>query len=220
MDIKQALSDILLKSLDFDQVVEDMSSEDISVIVHVLNMIEEKLIKADDNLYHIHVGGYRVSDKPMSISDIEAQHGSVKELESNSEVKLVPHTMKKIEFNQNGQWSLDKQERWSGKPAPTLDYAVMNKPKGSSGNERTLDYSQFNKPKGSSGNERTLDYSQFNKPKPQETEQVLDYSKLNDPSAQKPTWKTKMDPQKARETWNRINRQRREQVATGVIKDK
>ena len=204
MDIKQALNDILLKSLDFDQVTEDMSFEDISTLVHTLNIIEEKLLKADMPLYHIHVGGHRVSDKPMSLPDIEAQHGPVKELESNSEVKLVPHTMEKVEFSSNGQWSLNKEEPRSVKPAPNLE----------------LDYAAINKPQGSSGTERTLDYSQFNKPKPQEEEHVLDYGKLNDPTAKKPSWKTKMDPQKAKETWSRINRQRREQANTGVIKDK
>lgn len=51
----------------------------------------EDLSKAGEPLYHIHVSGQRITDKPMSLKDIVAQHGPVKKLESDGKTKLIPH---------------------------------------------------------------------------------------------------------------------------------
>lgn len=54
----------------------------------------EALDKAAENkLYHIHQGSNRITSKPLSLKDIETQHGGVKKLE-NSGFRLHPHEPK------------------------------------------------------------------------------------------------------------------------------
>jgi hypothetical protein len=59
----------------------------------------------DETMYHIHQDGQRLTDKPLSISEINEKHGGVKNVESAGFL-LVPSKKEKLTMAKNGQWSL------------------------------------------------------------------------------------------------------------------
>lgn len=66
--------------------------------------------KSEGESYHYHIiqNGYRITDKPISLQDINVKHGGVKKLESSG-FRLVPATKEKLKLSKNGQWSLIKE---------------------------------------------------------------------------------------------------------------
>lgn len=66
--------------------------------------------KSEGESYHYHIvqDGYRITDKPVSLEEINVKHGGVKRLESAG-FRLVPTTKEKLKLNKNGQWSLTKE---------------------------------------------------------------------------------------------------------------
>lgn len=66
-------------------------------------------MKKDENqdLYHIHENGVKITSEPMTLKDIHEKHGGVKHLESNG-FRVIQHKPEQIKLNKNGQWSLDK----------------------------------------------------------------------------------------------------------------
>lgn len=77
-----------------------------------LAVVKDDMEKAEP-MYHIHVDGYRVTDKPATLKDIVAKHGPVKRLEADGKTKLVPHNneVSKAEHcktSEHGQWKIEK----------------------------------------------------------------------------------------------------------------
>jgi hypothetical protein len=66
--------------------------------------------KSEGDSYHYHIteNGYRITDKPLSIAEINAKHGGVKNLEDNG-FRLVQVNKEKLKLNKNGQWSIEKE---------------------------------------------------------------------------------------------------------------
>lgn len=66
--------------------------------------------KSEGDSYHYHIteNGYRITDKPLSIADINAKHGGVKNLE-DAGFRLVQVSKEKLKLNKNGQWSIEKE---------------------------------------------------------------------------------------------------------------
>ena len=66
--------------------------------------------KSEGESYHYHIteNGYRITDKPLSISEINTKHGGVKRLESAG-FRLVPVKKEKLNLSKNGQWTLTKE---------------------------------------------------------------------------------------------------------------
>lgn len=58
--------------------------------------------------YHIVQNGYRITDKPISLEEVNVKHGGVKRLESAG-FRLVPTVKEKLKLSKNGQWSLTKE---------------------------------------------------------------------------------------------------------------
>lgn len=57
--------------------------------VKKINQLVQELSKSDQ-LYHIHIGGERVTDKPVTLTQVNNMYGGVKRLEASGHV-LVPH---------------------------------------------------------------------------------------------------------------------------------
>lgn len=66
--------------------------------------------KSEGESYHYHIiqDGYRITDHPLSMEQINTQHGGVKKLESAG-FRLVPVVKEKLTFKKNGQWTLHKE---------------------------------------------------------------------------------------------------------------
>jgi hypothetical protein len=66
--------------------------------------------KSEGESYHYHIvqNGQRITDKPLSISEVNTKHGGVKRLE-NAGFRLVPVVKEKLKLEKNGQWSLVKE---------------------------------------------------------------------------------------------------------------
>lgn len=57
--------------------------------------------------YHILQEGQRITDKPISMEEVNTKHGGVKRLE-NAGFRLVPVVKEKLKLEKNGQWSIVK----------------------------------------------------------------------------------------------------------------
>jgi hypothetical protein len=57
--------------------------------------------------YHILQDGYRITDRPLTLQEINSQHGGVKRLETAG-FRLVPSVKEKLKLEKNGQWSIVK----------------------------------------------------------------------------------------------------------------
>jgi hypothetical protein len=66
--------------------------------------------KSEGESYHYHIteNGYRITDKPLSLSDINVKHGGVKNLESAG-FRLVPVKKETVKLSKNGQWTLTEE---------------------------------------------------------------------------------------------------------------
>lgn len=66
--------------------------------------------KSEGESYHYHIlqDGYRITDRPLSLQEINSQHGGVKRLESAG-FRLVPTVKEKLKLEKNGQWSIVKE---------------------------------------------------------------------------------------------------------------
>ena len=66
--------------------------------------------KSEGESYHYHIvqDGHRITDKPLSISEVNVKHGGVKRLE-NAGYRLVPVVKEKLKLEKNGQWSIVKE---------------------------------------------------------------------------------------------------------------
>lgn len=66
--------------------------------------------KSEGESYHYHITekGQRITDKPMSLSEINAKHGGVQRLESAG-FRLVPVKKEKLTLSKNGQWTLTQE---------------------------------------------------------------------------------------------------------------
>lgn len=63
--------------------------------------------ESNEDLYHIHKNGYRITSEPMTLRDIHEKHGGVKKLESDG-FRVIQHKPEQIKLHKNGQWELDK----------------------------------------------------------------------------------------------------------------
>jgi hypothetical protein len=57
--------------------------------------------------YHIVQDGHRITDRPVSMEEVNTKHGGVKRLESTG-FRLVPVVKEKLHLEKNGQWSIVK----------------------------------------------------------------------------------------------------------------
>lgn len=66
--------------------------------------------KSEGESYHYHIvqDGHRITDKPVSMEEINVKHGGVKRLESAG-FRLVPVVKEKLKLEKNGQWSIVKE---------------------------------------------------------------------------------------------------------------
>lgn len=48
------------------------------------------LSKEEEQLYHIHMDGNRITDKPMNMKDLTTKHGPVKHIESQPGQRVMP----------------------------------------------------------------------------------------------------------------------------------
>ena len=63
--------------------------------------------EGNEDLYHIHENGVKITSEPMTLKEIHEKHGGVKKLESNG-FRVIQHKPEQIKLNKNGQWELDK----------------------------------------------------------------------------------------------------------------
>lgn len=66
--------------------------------------------KSEGESYHYHIlqEGQRITDKPVSMEEVNTRHGGVKRLESAG-FRLVPVVKEKLKLEKNGQWTLVKE---------------------------------------------------------------------------------------------------------------
>jgi len=100
-------------------------------------------------LYHIHQNGQRITDKPMSLSELHDKHGGVKKLE-NSGFRVIEHKPEQVSFKKNGQWELDDLDKSESKPNFQGDFHGQAHETTTERGERTVKYPKKN-PDGSMG---------------------------------------------------------------------
>lgn len=64
--------------------------------------------EGESHHYHIVQNGYRITDKPVSMEEINVKHGGVKRLEGAG-FHLVPVVKEKLKLEKNGQWLIVKE---------------------------------------------------------------------------------------------------------------
>jgi hypothetical protein len=63
--------------------------------------------EGESHHYHIVQDGHRITDRPVSMEEVNTKHGGVKRLE-NAGFRLVPVVKEKLHLEKNGQWSIVK----------------------------------------------------------------------------------------------------------------
>ncbi len=241
MNVKEALTAILSKSMPAEQVYSQVSPEMRAEIEVSLAYIGE-LHKANKEFYDYESASYSPKEHEAVADGRKYQGGDPKHAgkgptrAGNERAPVIhggamPHTgisdkgvkVRNItpfgkeevcKFDSNGQWKMEK--------AGSIDYAKMNAPAKMKPESPSIDYGKMNavqkQPEGPA-----MDYSKHNvKPDYKSIEEkapTIDYNKMNDPANQKPAWKQKTTPASQKEAWMKVNRQRNEMAARGIKKD-
>jgi hypothetical protein len=112
-----------------------MSTKTQKVMLKADQWSSEELDKADEatklKLYHIHQGPHQITTKPLTIPQINKQHGGTQKLESNG-FRLIPHN------GQIKEESTEKAEKPINPKDPVLNYDKLGPKAQSSEKQKEL----------------------------------------------------------------------------------
>lgn len=77
---------------DPDKVAQQLKNPDLKpkTKVAMAKSGQWSLNKEEQQLYHIHMDGNRITDKPMNMKDLTTKHGPVKHIESQPGQRVIP----------------------------------------------------------------------------------------------------------------------------------